>query len=365
METNKTLMLRVGIFVTLGMILLVWLSLKSESSTRVKNGYLLFTVFEQVRGIEKGSNVTMSGVEVGKVENILFENETGKVRVDLMVNNNVKIRKDSLAGIYMKSLLGQNVINIIPGKERNYMKAGDEMKTKDTVDLDEIIQTVSDIGNNAKEFLNNLNENQRGLIDKISSVIDENRDNLKQTTDAFAKAAPKIENVVSNLDKIVGNVKKGEGTLGKLINDDSVYMNFQQIGNDLADVSKKINSGEGTLGKLIADDSLHTTAMDSFKIIKEAAQELNQFLTQNQGKLNDVVDSLKETIPNFQKTAENLREVSEKINKGEGTLGKLINDPALYNDAKDALNQVKQTFQENEEQAVMRSFLSIMFGSMM
>lgn len=366
METNKTLMLRVGIFITIGLILLVWFSLKTEAPTKIKGGYQLFTRFEQVKGIEIGSMVTMSGVDIGRVEKIFFDSEANMVRVDLSVRGDVKIRKDSIAGIYMKSLLGQNLINIHPGdKEGGFLNPGDEIKSKPTIDMDRIIEIVSDFGKNANELMTNLNENQKGLIDRISSVIDENRDNIKQTTASFAEVGPKLNTVVSDLQEIIAGVKNGEGTIGKLVKDDQIYEKFSSFSTDLADISKKVNSGEGTLGKLLVDDSLHKSASESLDIVRDAAKEIKSFLSNNQKGISEVVDSLKESVPNIKKASEQLYEITDKVNSGKGTLGKLINDPTLYNEAKDAINQIKQTFQENEEQAVMRTFLGIVFGSMM
>jgi len=366
METNKTIMLRVGIFVTLGLILLVWFSLKSEEPAKVKGGYPLFIRFEEIKGIEEGTVVTMSGVDVGRVDKIKFESESGKVRVDLTIQRSIKIRKDSIGGIYLKSLLGQNIINITPGKQKDvFLKPGDEVVSKETVDLDHIIETIGGLGDKAENLIENLNENQSDLLKKVSSVIDENKDNLKTTTESFAKVAPKFESMVNSFDDMLTNLKKGEGSLGKMLTDDSMYNKFSDVGDNLDEIAKKINSGEGTLGKLLSDDSLHKKAEDSLTNVKDAAEEIRTFLTENKQSLKEFVDAIKEVPPKIKEASDNLADITKKINEGQGTLGKLVNDPKLYDDTRDAINQMKQTFQESEEQAVMRTFLGIVFGSMM
>ncbi|MFH0792896.1 MAG: hypothetical protein V2A74_02560, partial [bacterium] len=82
----------------------------------------------------------------------------------------------------------------------------------------------------------------------------------------------------------------------------------------------------------------------------------------NRAKLTDILDSLSRAIPDFEEAAKSIREVADKVNTGEGTLGKLVNDPSLYNDTKQAVGQIQKTFEENEEQSVMRTFLGVVFG---
>ncbi len=366
METNKTFMLRVGIFITIGLIILVWFSLKAESPTKVKGGYELFTRFEQVKGIESGTMVTMSGVEIGKVDKISFDDTSDLVHVGISVKGDIKIRKDSIATINIKSLLGQNIINIKPGtKTAGVLQPGEEIKSKESYDMDKIIEVVGDLGDNAKELVKNFNENQNGLMNKISDVIDENRDNLKATTKSFAEVGPKLNSVLSDVQDVVSDIKGGKGTIGKLVTDDSVYEDFSKVSKNLAEISDKVKSGEGSLGKFINDDSIHNSATETMELVKGAAKEIKSFLNNNQQGVTDVIDALKQSAPKIQKASENLAEITNKVNNGEGTLGKLVNDPTLYNDAKEAVTQIKQTFQENEEQTVMRTFLGIVFGSMM
>ena len=79
--------------------------------------------------------------------------------------------------------------------------------------------------------------------------------------------------------------------------------------------------------------------------------------------LKKLIDSLQSVGPNIDKAFENLNQVSAKINEGEGTLGKIVNDAALYEDAQRAIRQIEATFETAEEQSVIRTFFSVLLGA--
>ncbi len=98
--------------------------------------------------------------------------------------------------------------------------------------------------------------------------------------------------------------KKVRGTLGKLLNDESLYNDAKFALTNLGQLSKKLNTAKGTIGKLINDDTLYNEATSA---------------------------------------ATNLNSILEKINSGQGTLGQLVNDDSLYKDAKDTLLKVDKS----------------------
>ena len=75
--------------------------------------------------------------------------------------------------------------------------------------------------------------------------------------------------------------------------------------------------------------------------------------------------TLRDVAPRLTKTVNNLEEISRKMNEGEGTLGKMVNDDALYDNTKNAVDQIRATFEEAEEQSVLRTVLSLVIGPVM
>ena len=199
---------------------------------------------------------------------------------------------------------------------------------------------------------------------RLFTIIEENRDNIRRTTESFASAAPRIESLATNMDELLADIRDGKGTLGKLANDDTAYNNLTQVSADLKDILAKIKAGDGTVGKLVNSDEMHDQLKTAFSNLSDAADSLKQTLGENREDIRSFVEQLGGLGPKLKETMENARDISAKINQGEGTLGKLVNDPSLYNDVKRAVNQIGETFEGGEEQGVIRSFFGVLFGAL-
>ena len=101
----------------------------------------------------------------------------------------------------------------------------------------------------------------------------------------------------------------------------AIFGNIQNITTQIAD-------GKGTVGKLVADDALYTTALSAVK------------------NLNETSGDIKKTIAEAQGTLEGARSVIDQVNKGQGTVGMLLKDPALYKETTTAMTNLKEIFQK-------------------
>lgn len=366
MSTAKTTV-RVGIFFVVGIVALLGFSLFVSQAELGKNTYTLIAHFKEGQGLEVGSDVTIRGVPAGKVERIEFDPsgpEGKRVRLLLAIDQKYQLPVDSTATVRFQSLLGQNFVYILDGNASERLRPGDEIKTVEGADLQKVISQLTGLGEKAQSFLDDLRVKGTKALDQINAVIEENRDNLRQTTQAFANAAPKIESLTANLDELLSGIKEGKGSLGKFVNDDTAYNNITQLSSDLKDILAKIRSGKGTIGKLVYDESMHEELKKTFASLGEAATELKATLGENREDIRHFVEQLSGIGPKLRETVENAREISAKINEGKGTIGKLINDPTLYNDVKRAVNQIGETFEGGEEQGVIRSFFGVLFGAL-
>jgi phospholipid/cholesterol/gamma-HCH transport system substrate-binding protein len=153
----------------------------------------------------------------------------------------------------------------------------------------------------------------------------------------------KLENVLGNIGTTINGDGKSPGLFKKI--DTLVTDNSDKISatmTNLQSVTDKLNKGEGTLGRLINDPKMHDELLASVGEIKTAATDAKNFIANAQA----IVDQVKagkgtlgalvfdEKIGNdIRATTKNLREVSDKIARGEGTIGKLINDDSILRDA--------------------------------
>jgi phospholipid/cholesterol/gamma-HCH transport system substrate-binding protein len=294
---NKSQSIRVGLFFILG-VALAWITFESLSGNQVfkKNGYTLVAPFENLKGLKTGDDVLMAGVKIGSVK----ETRLGHKRVEavLTIDPKVQIPDDAIASVQSSSLLGSQHLAVSFGTSATTVPAGGELKTKPTVDMNEVIAKLGSVGNKLEEILGNFSGTGKdgatgsgNLFTKLDTLVTEN--------------GPKLAETLTNLQEVTAKLKNGEGTMGKLINDsklhDELLAGVSEIKLAAADartflgdtkgIVADVKSGKGTLGMLLYDET---------------------------------------TANNVKVTTTNLRELSEKLNSGQGTFGKLLTDDSLY-----------------------------------
>lgn len=367
METSRGLAVKVGIFFVVGLILLVWFSLKSEGPGFGKKTYTFYAYFNKTNNLVEGDPVTLAGMQIGKVKSLTFDTNKQKIKATLIIyEDKYTLKKDSIANIALKSIMGQKYIDITFGSPSSpSLKDGETIVTAESQEFEEIISNVGDLTKEAQEMVASINKNQDRVMKQISQLIDDNKDNIKKTTQSFADASPKIERIATSVDKITGNLAEGKGTVGKLLVKDEVYNNVSSISGNLKTITKNVKDGKGTIGKMVNDDSLYKTAKTSFGSLSDAGKGINTVIAENKEGIKTIISGTKDSIPKIEKSVQNIKDISDKINTGQGTIGKLVNDPSLFNDTKKAINQVQEAFEENQEQSVLRTFVGVVLGTML
>lgn len=304
---NTSQTIRVGLFFLLGCAL-AWITFESLNGGRLfkKEGYTLVAGFANLKGLKAGDEIRMAGVKVGAVD--LTRLAGSRVEAVLTIEPGVKIPVDAVASVEQSSLLGSNYLGITFGTPGGaILKAGDEIKTKPTVDMSEVISQLGSLG-------------------------------------------AKLESVADGVSKALGGGADGSasmfGKIDKLVTDNGPKLT-ESIAN-LQDITAKIKNSEGTLGKLVNDPKLHDELLASVTEIKAAATDARAFATDAKGIVADVKAGKgtlgvllhdDATASNIKVTAKNLRELSDKINSGQGTLGKLVNDETLYKDVQSTVKK--------------------------
>ena len=150
-----------------------------------------------------------------------------------------------------------------------------------------------------------------------------------------------------------GDGKEGGGIiqkLDKLVNDNSARVDATM--KNVQEITDKINRGDGTLGKLVNDPKLHDELLATVAEIKATATQAKEFVANAEGIMDQIkagqgtIGALvydQKAADNIRISIANIRSVSDKLAKGEGTLGKLINDDGLYNSAQTTIKKVDRT----------------------
>ena len=148
MQSNRTLEIGTGLFVLLGFAALFFISMQLPQSglhlAGAKSGYHITADFDNIGDLKVGAPVTMSGVDMGQVVSIRFDQTTYKavvgMRIDLQYN---KIPDDSFASINTQGLLGGKYIGLSPGGSDTFLKNGSHIdQTQSAVVLENLINKL-------------------------------------------------------------------------------------------------------------------------------------------------------------------------------------------------------------------------------
>lgn len=291
---------RVGLFFVLGMAL-IWVTFETLSGGKIfkDKGYTIIAGFVSLKSLKEGDEVRMAGVKIGEVQKTQLAGR--RAEAILRIDSNVHIKNDAVATIAMQGLIGTNTISIDLGTATAPdLPAGAEIKTQESADLNTVMTQIGDLGKKLEASLGSLgsalsgDKDHPGMLQKIDKLVSDNQENVTGT---------------------IANLKQ---------------------------VTDKINKGEGTLGKIINDPKLHDELLATVADIKTSAAEAKNFMTNAQS-IIDQVKAGKGTLgalvfdqkagDDMKASIANLRQVSDKLAKGEGTLGKLINDDSMLRDA--------------------------------
>jgi len=341
---------KVGLFALLALGVLFYMTFQvgGFGFLQIREARQVIAYFDSVAGLDSKSSVRTAGVEVGKVEQV--ELERGLAKVTIRLYEGVEFRKDSTAFVRSLGLLGEKYIDITPGSPGQPLleQRGVVQKGQSAADIEQLLSQLSPIAEDVRAVTQSLRnalgtaEGERALKETIGNIR-EISENLKGV---IAENRESLSRTLSNLESITGKLQSGEGTLGRLVNDKTLYDEARRAVSNLTAISEKIRKGEGTLGKLTADETLYTQ-------IKETAEHLtviSERLRRGEGTIGKLLYD-EGLYASAVKTLANLTEISEKVKQGEGTVGKLVNEDGLYKDARETianLNRITQKIENGE-----------------
>ncbi len=338
--------LRVGMLVLLSLAILIFvifyvsgdISLPGLAKTTIVK-----TQMASVDGLRKGAEVRLSGKKVGSVKEINFGAQipsipTAQNNVEIIMEIDGKlngrpaierIRTDSLAVLKGAGVLGDNVIDIMPGTVNG-------QPIKDGAYINSQAQkSVGDIINAAQTAVTNLN----AISDDVRAMSGNIRSG-KGTMGRFLNDEAfyvDLDRTVRQAETLLQSVREGQGTAGKLINDPMLYDQANETVAQLRRISDQINdqisAGKGTLGKLVKDEELYNRANSLVAKLDETSTRLERTMAKierGEGNLGKLINDEK-LYTDARATIEKLRVIADKLERGEGTAGLLLKDEKLYN----------------------------------
>ena len=360
--------LRVGIFVMLGLAVLGFLILNATGDFHpFERKFRLRAQFAAADGLRDAAEVQLAGVNIGKVEKVELlppgSPANAQVEAILQLSKNLdgkpitdRIRTDSTAQLISVSLLANDkMINITPGtaqgapvEENAVLKSVESTSiTKLTETGSETLAQISKLSVPANEILTKANRGD-GTLGKI--INDENLYNDLDSTVGETKLT------LSKLQNTIDRVNRGDGTAAKLLNDPELYNNLNASVAQLEGISKDLRAGKGTAGKLLTDDAVYNESRAAIADLRVSIAKLNAItddLNAGKGTIGKLLkdeefyDEARQTLARFNATAAKVDLIIDDARGGKGTLGKLLTDETLYNNVNQTASNVNQLSSES------------------
>lgn len=251
-----------------------------------------YTEYNNVQGLNTASAVTINGVDVGKVVEINFNkdpNKRGQLIVEFSVENDFEFSKNSVAKIYSASLMGGKSLAVIPSYEGDIAAPGDVLKGEIESD---IFSSVADKLNPLQAKVENVIVSADSLMVGLTDVLDiKSRENIKQSIARLNATLLNLQNFSGSLDTIVQmNEKKLSNTLSNAelmtknlakLSDTLVNANLGETVKSLDATLMSLNSilaglesGQGTMGKLLTDEEMYLNLTNASKELEELLREM-------------------------------------------------------------------------------------------
>lgn len=319
---------KLGMFVIIGILMfIITIYFIGINRNLFGSNFSLKSEFKNVSGLKEGSNVRLSGINIGTVSKIEFISDS-LVLVKLLIKDDVQqyIKTDATASIGSDGLVGDKVLIISPGTtSKNVVKDNDIIASNRTIELEDIMNSVKKSTDNAEiitkqlaDFSYRMNDN-KGFLSKMmtnkefANSIERTITNLEVSTKEIAKFAPKINNP--------------DGAITKLFVDkeftnriDNTISNLQKSTNDLTDFTAKINNENSVLTKLMTDKNFADKFEITLQNIETSSNELAKFtlkLNDENNVLSKLIDnkrlakSIDTTITNLETGAKGINELEE------------------------------------------------------
>ncbi len=312
METNQSKALKTGIFIILGIFILVTgIYFLGKKQYLFSSSIRVYAIFNNVQGLNSGNKILFSGIEIGTVNSVAILSDTSAITTLTIEESAARfIKRDSRVSIANQGIMGSKIIVVLPGSQKSAsVRNNDTLQTIEQVDINEIINEV----NMATKKITNISENLVQITDKINrgeGIFGKlfTDTTLTRNLDQFSENAKLISRDILSISN---KIEKGEGLVGKLFVDTSITKgvnetgkNLQEITSGFSNIIQKIDEGEGVFGKLFTDTALTENLSTASKSINSASE-------------------------NLKAVSGNLVIITTKMKEGKGIINKLLVDSAF------------------------------------
>lgn len=419
----------VGAFIALILIGLVLFTIIIGEQSLFKKYHEYSVFFDDVAGLRPNETVYSRGLMVGKVTDTEFVNmgDVQGVNVKLRLEHPLQLREGHRFEIKESSLLGGKRVVVTEGlkespalQESAYSNltgapTGDLMgeatdmiqELRQVVTETEIIPNIERFTGELVVLATNVNYGD-GTVAKLinDKSLYESAERITQSAERIAhnaevaafnvangegvlgellskdsdlsvsvkSAADNLGVTLANARSLTDDVRAGRGLAGDLFNDDSpLRANVLATTESVKQLASNLSSSEGTIGRLINDPALYDEALGTVRSITRTSDQIGggvsaftetaRSITRTSDRIGGQVDTFAQTAKSITRTSDQVGQVVASVQRGEGTLGKIMTDPTLYNNATDLVDDVRATVDDLRETSPITTVGSLFFGA--
>ncbi len=327
--------LRVGLTVLFALLTLAVLIFVMTGTTGLFTKKILIRAYvDNAAGLRVGAPVRLDGVDIGNVVRIRVVSDPKRALAPVEVVMKVTTKYEGTMNracqvvLTTAGVLGEVFVDVDCREAKGaHLQSGDELPTRDVPQLQDVVRASQGTLENIDTLVKRL--------DSILSYIQSGQGSIGKVIydpSLFNRA----NDMLNQLQEVVGQINSPNGTIGKLINSNELYNKANASIDNLNKIIDEVNNGQGTIGKFLKDPTLYDNA-------NKATAQANQLITEiNAGKGTLGRLAKDEALANkIDNTVTRLNSLADKLDEGKGTAGKFINDPSLYNNADQLLVETR------------------------
>ncbi|MCA9574594.1 MAG: MlaD family protein [Polyangiales bacterium] len=282
---------RVGLMVIVGTFVAIAVYRYVDERSGANDGYTVYAMFDDVQGLIPKSRVLIAGIPVGYIDTIRLDGH--RARVDIRINSDVVLYEDARIAMRSASLLGEKLLVINPGSvtEPEIPDGGQILEAREPTSMDAILETVSEIATNVRD---------------VSVQM--------QRSFGTDEAGERMQNALLNLSEALEAVNR------------TIQSNEAVVGNTLRNVENATEAAGPRLIRIL--DNVESATRNLEQVIDERRPDIDRAV----GEADDTVASIHRASEELERVLADVRQVTDRTARGEGTVGRLTNDETLIDE---------------------------------
>ncbi len=294
---------KVGILFIIAVVLFIW-GFNFIKGTDLFGGRRLFyAVYDKVEGLEPANKVKVNGLNIGQVSHLGFIPGTSLICAELYIKSDLPIPKNSIARIYSTDLLGGKAIEIILGDSDKLAVSGDTLQSELEISIrEQVSEQVEPVQKKAMALINSLDsllmsiqgvfnpESQDNIIsifENIRVAIFSIKNSATLVDTLLAKEKSNLEKIISDIENITANLRDNNDEISTIFRNFAIlsdslasadipqtFREAQEVIENLKIISDKLNRGEGTMGQLITNDTLYLNLQQSTENLNKLIEDI-------------------------------------------------------------------------------------------